>query len=81
MMIWYYEYRLLWWNEVDQLEETRCGVVPAKNFMEAMKLLEKDYGKDEIVEIQRLKPILEGTVFDFKEANESEDCNFSVDCY
>jgi hypothetical protein len=49
--------------------------------MEAMKLLEKDYGKDEIIEIQRLKPILEGTVFDFKEANESEDCNFSVDCY
>lgn len=63
--IWYYEYQVKTWNEIDHKEEIFSGVVPAESIVEAVKRLDDYYGTD-IMEIQMLKPIFEGTVFEFQ---------------
>ena len=65
MDIWYYEYEVKCWDEVDLEGEKRRGVVPAENMKEAIDLLTEYYG--ELVEINLLKPIFEGYVIDFND--------------
>ena len=75
-VVWYWEYQLKTWNEIDRKEEIRSGVVTADTFTEAMKEIEDYYG-DEIMEVQMLKSITDG-VFDFQYVMEDTDFDFII---
>ena len=74
--VWYWEYQLKIWDETDDKEEIRSGVVAADTITEAMKEIEDYYG-DEIMEVQMLKAITDG-VFEFQEAMEDTDFDFVI---
>lgn len=75
---WYYEYAIMYWDEVDYVEEVRTGVVPASSFADAIDQLNKYYGECNIEEIQMLKPIVEGLVLDFEDAKRDHNVNFQM---
>lgn len=72
--LWYWEYILKIWNDIDGQEEYRSGVVAATSFSEAADLIEQYYG-NEIMNVESLQPICD-TVFDFDDVMEDEDSNF-----
>ena len=74
--VWYWEYQLKIWNEIDEKEEKRSGVVAADTITEAMKEIEDYYG-DEIMEVQMLKAITDG-VFEFQCVMEDTDFDFVI---
>lgn len=74
--VWYWEYQLKIWDDVDDKEEIRSGVVAADTFTEAMKEIEDYYG-DEIVEVQMLKAITDG-VFEFQYVMKDTDFDFVI---
>lgn len=74
--VWYWEYQLKIWNEIDEKEEMRSGVVAADTITEAMKEIEDYYG-DEIMEVQMLKAITDG-VFEFQYVMEDPDFDFVI---
>lgn len=74
--MWYWEYQLKIWDEIDAKEEIRCGVVTGKEIIDAMKELYDYYG-DEIMEVQMLKAIIDG-VFDFQYAMEEENFDYVI---
>ena len=74
--VWYWEYQLKIWNEIDEKEEKRSGVVAANTITEAMKEIENYYG-DEIMEVQMLKAITDG-VFEFQCVMEDTDFDFVI---
>ena len=76
--IWYYQYTILFYDCVDMKEEIRSGVLPAASWKEAAEILEESY-KDELMEIHMLKPIIDGKVFDFMEAENSGDFDFTIE--
>ena len=75
-VIWYWEYQLKIWDEIDSKEEIRSGVVAADTITEAMKEIEDYYG-DEIMEVQMLKAITDG-VFEFQYVMEDTDFDFVI---
>ena len=74
--VWYWEYQLKVWNDIDSKEEIRSGVVAANTITEAMKEIE-DYYRDEIMEVQMLKAITDG-VFEFQYVMEDPDFDFVI---
>ena len=74
--VWYWEYQLKFWDEIDSKEEIRSGVVAADTITEAMKEIEDYYG-DEIMEVQMLKAITDG-VFEFQYVMEDADFDFVI---
>ena len=74
--VWYWEYQLKIWDEIDSKEEIRSGVVAADTITEAMKEIEDHYG-DEIMEVQMLKAITDG-VFEFQYVIEDTDFDFVI---
>ena len=74
--VWYWEYQLKIWDEIDSKEEIRSGVVAADTITEAMKEIEDYYG-DEIMEVQMLKAITDG-VFEFQYVMEDSDFDFVI---
>ncbi len=74
--VWYWEYQLKIWDDVDDKEEIRSGVVAADTITEAMKEIEDYYG-DEIMEVQMLKAITDG-VFEFQDVMEDTDFDFVI---
>lgn len=74
--VWYWEYQLKVWNDIDEKEEIRSGVVAADTITEAMKEIEDYYG-DEIEEVQMLKAITDG-VFEFQCVMEDTDFDFVI---
>lgn len=74
--VWYWEYQLKIWDDVDDKEEIRSGVVAADTITEAMKEIEDYYG-DEIIEVQMLKAITDG-VFEFQYVMEDSDFDFVI---
>lgn len=74
--VWYWEYQLKIWDETDDKEEIRSGVVAADTITEAMKEIEDYYG-DEIMEVQMLKAITDG-VFEFQDVMEDTDFDFVI---
>ena len=74
--VWYWEYQLKIWDDVDDKEEIRSGVVAADTITEAMKEIE-DYYCDEIMEVQMLKAITDG-VFEFQYVMEDPDFDFVI---
>ena len=74
--VWYWEYQLKIWDEIDSKEEIRSGVVAADTITEAMKEIEDYYG-DEIIEVQMLKAITDG-VFEFQYVMEDPDFDFVI---
>ncbi len=74
--VWYWEYQLKIWDEIDEKEEMRSGVVAANTITEAMKEIEDYYG-DEIMEVQMLKAITDG-VFEFQYVMEDPDFDFVI---
>ena len=75
-VVWYWEYQLKIWDEIDSKEEIRSGVVAADTITEAMKEIEDYYG-DEIIEVQMLKAITDG-VFEFQYVMEDTDFDFVI---
>ena len=75
-VVWYWEYQLKIWDEIDSKEEIRSGVVAADTITEAMKEIEDYYG-DEIMEVQMLKAITDG-VFEFQCVMEDTDFDFVI---
>lgn len=74
--VWYWEYQLKIWDEIDEKEEKRSGVVAADTITEAMKEIEDYYG-DEIMEVQMLKAITDG-VFEFQYVMEDPNFDFVI---
>ena len=74
--VWYWEYQLKIWDEIDSKEEIRSGVVVADTITEAMEEIEDYYG-DEIMEVQMLKAITDG-VFEFQCVMEDTDFDFVI---
>ena len=74
--VWYWEYQLKIWDEIDSKKEIRSGVVAADTITEAMKEIEDYYG-DEIMEVQMLKAITDG-VFEFQYVMEDTDFDFVI---
>ena len=74
--VWYWEYQLKIWDEIDSKEKIRSGVVAANTITEAMKGIEDYYG-DEIMEVQMLKAITDG-VFEFQYVMEDTDFDFVI---
>lgn len=74
--VWYWEYQLKIWDEIDSKEEIRSGVVAADTITEAMKEIEDYYG-DEIMEVQMLKAITD-YVFEFQYVMEDTDFDFVI---
>ena len=74
--VWYWEYQLKIWDEIDSKEEIRSGVVAADTITEAMKEIEDYYG-DEIMEVQKLKAITDGA-FEFQNVMENTDFDFVI---
>ena len=74
--VWYWEYQLKIWDDVDDKEEIRSGVVAADTITEAMKEIEDYYG-DEIMEVQMLKAITDG-VFEFQCVMEDTGFDFVI---
>ena len=75
-VVWYWEYQLKIWDEIDSKEEIRSGVVAADTITEVMKEIEDYYG-DEIMEVQMLKAITDG-VFEFQYVMEDTDFDFVI---
>lgn len=75
-VVWYWEYQLKVWDEIDSKEEIRSGVVAADTITEAMEEIEDYYG-DEIMEVQMLKAITDG-VFEFQYVMEDTDFDFVI---
>lgn len=59
-----YEYKIVYFNEVNEKEETRVGLVSAFSIVDAVARLASYYGKYEILEILSLKEIVDSEVFD-----------------
>lgn len=74
--VWYWEYQLKIWDDIDEKEEMRSGIVAADTITEAMKEIEDYYG-DEIEEVQMLKAITDG-VFEFQDVMEDTDFDFVI---
>lgn len=74
--VWYWEYQLKVWDEIDSKEEIRSGVVAADTITEAMKEIDAYYGED-IMEVQMLKAITDG-VFEFQYVMEDTDFDYVI---
>ena len=59
-----YEFKILYFNEANETEETRAGLVVAFSIVDAVTRLASYYGKYEILEILFLKEIVDSDVFD-----------------
>lgn len=69
--IWYWEYQVKIWDDIDEQEEIRSGVVASEGgFAGAMSEIEAYYGRD-IIEVQLLKAIMDG-VLEFQELKYDE---------
>ena len=74
--MWYWEYQLKIWDEIDKREDVCSGVVAAGTITEAMERIEDYYG-DEIIEVQMLKAITDG-VFEFQYVMEDPNFDFVI---
>lgn len=75
--MWYWEYQLKIWDEIDKIEDICSGVVAAGTITEAMERIDSYYG-DTIIEVQMLKAITDG-VFEFQYVMESTNFDFVID--
>ena len=75
--IWYWEYQIRFWDDIDNQEEVRSGVVVAGSFTEAMERIEEYYDGSQIIEIQTLKPIIDG-IFDFGYVTEDTEFGYTI---
>lgn len=73
---WYYEYTIKFYDEIDDKMETRSGIIPADCLVSVINELEEFYGN--IIEIQTLKCLTEGIVFDFNDAKECKDFDYII---
>lgn len=74
-MIWYWQYKLITWDEFANDEVVRTGLVVGDKITDAMKALYKYYGED-IIDVQTLKAITDG-VFEFEDT-EYDDFDYVV---
>ena len=77
MEIWYWEYWITYWTEVDMKQEDRSGVVSASTMAEAVEILNEFYG-DDIMNIKALRALAD-TVLEFNRTYEvPDDVNFKI---
>lgn len=67
--VWYYQYKAVLWNSDERKEEIVTGIVPGTSLSDVMQKLENFYG-DEIFNINTLKAVSEGEVFEFEYVND-----------
>lgn len=75
--MWFWEYIIKIYNEVDSVEEERSGVVCGSDITEAMQGIYSHYGED-IINVLTLKAIFEGDCFDFAEVEQEEDFDYQI---
>ena len=74
---WFYQYKVkVSWNE--EATTLLSGIVPAHSLVGAAKLLEDYYGEDSLLEIQMLKPIIEGPVFEFNLVTGDDNFDYQI---
>lgn len=74
---WFYQYKVkVSWSE--EASTLLSGIVPAHSLVGAAKFLEDYYGEDSLQEIQMLKPIVEGPVFEFNLATNEDDFDYQI---
>lgn len=74
---WFYQYKVkVSWNE--EASTLLSGIVPAHSLVGAAKLLEDYYGEDSLLEIQMLKPIVEGPVFEFNLVMNEDNFDYQI---
>jgi hypothetical protein len=66
---WYWEYAVKIWESADSQAVIRTGIISTDTLTNAVQELVDYYG-DEILEIQMLKCISEGPIFEFETAAE-----------
>lgn len=57
MTLRYYEYTIILWNDIDENEEKRSGVISAISMSDAIEELKNNYGNN-LIEIQMIKSII-----------------------
>jgi hypothetical protein len=57
MILRYYEYTIILWNDIDENEEKRSGVISAISMSDAIEELKNNYGNN-LIEIQMIKSII-----------------------
>lgn len=74
---WFYQYKVkVSWP--DKAATLLSGIVPAHSLVGAAKFLEDYYGEDSLLEIQTLKPIVEGPVFEFNLATDTSNFDYQI---
>ena len=74
---WFYQYKV----KVNWYDETNClysGIVPASSLTDAVKILEDYYGEECLQEIQTLKPVVKGPVFEFNLATDEDNFDYKI---
>lgn len=74
---WFYQYKVKVSYD-EEAESLFSGIVPAHSLVGAAKLLEDYYGEDNLQEIQMLKPIIEGPVFEFNLATDEDNFDYKI---
>lgn len=75
--LWYYEYIIKVWDSCDEIIKRYSGIVPGESFADAVGKLEEYYGRD-LIEIIRLKELVEGPVLEFQLLNDEANADFYI---
>lgn len=75
-LVWYWQYEVKIWDDIDREETVRCGVVTGEKITDAMQTLYNYYGED-IINVYTLKALTD-TVFEFKDVMENADFDYVI---
>ena len=75
-LVWYWQYEVEIWDDIDREETVRCGVVTGEKITDAMQTLYNYYGED-IINVHTLKALTD-TVFEFKDVMENADFDYMI---
>jgi len=50
--MYWYEYRVHWWDELDQKTRVNIGITVAKTYADAMQNIVNMYGDDELINVE-----------------------------
>lgn len=75
-LVWYWQYEVEIWDDIDREETVRCGVVTGEKITDAMQMLYNYYGED-IINVHTLKALTD-TVFEFKDVMENADFDYVI---
>lgn len=74
---WFYEYDVKIYDDFDNKEACRQGILSAESYSDAAAQLEEYYG-DELLSIETLKLLFEGPCFEFQLAKDESTFGFDI---